>query len=123
MWLRFKRVGSRAEDPTPVSARRVGVRRVLVSYEPSPLGRAALLHAMSVARDAGADLMVVSVAAHERADAGCARCRESAAIWNREMRSLAVEAVMEAASLVGPSRTVEYRVGYGQPIKALVRPP
>jgi nucleotide-binding universal stress UspA family protein len=95
------------------------VGRVLVCYEPSPDGRAALLHAMSLAGEAGANLTVMSVATQERVDIGCAGCRHSAAIWNREMRAIAHEELAEAAALVGPTPLVAFAVEAGRPRDAI----
>ncbi len=95
------------------------LRPVLVRYESSPAGRAALHHALEIARASSAELRVISVATHERVDIGCASCRKSAAIWNREMRSLAEEELAEAASFVGPDEPVAYQVVRGQPGDAI----
>jgi nucleotide-binding universal stress UspA family protein len=92
---------------------------VLVSYEPSANGRAALLHAWGLARGAGAALTVLSVATQERVDVGCARCRRSAAIWNREMRAIAGEDLAEAAALLRPSSSVDFVVEPGRPRDAI----
>jgi nucleotide-binding universal stress UspA family protein len=86
---------------------------------PPRAGGRRLFHALSIARQAEAELTVVVVATRERVDVGCARCRHNAALWNREMRWLAEDALAEAADLVGPSRTVEYAMAYGEPKQAL----
>jgi hypothetical protein len=85
------------------------VKRVLVEYESSARGRGARLHALRVAREAGAELTVVVVATRERV-VGCARCRQSAVLWNREMASLAQEARDEAATVVGERPDTRYAI-------------
>lgn len=92
---------------------------MLVSYESSTHGRAALSHALRLARQARVPLTVVSVARQEPVNVGCARCRQSAAIWNREMRLLADEQLAEAAGLVGADPAVEYKLAVGRAAQAL----
>jgi nucleotide-binding universal stress UspA family protein len=94
------------------------VKRVLVEYESSQRGRAALLHALRVAREAEAELTVVAVATRERV-VGCARCRQSAVLWNREMTSLGQEALGEAATIVGARPGTRYAIAYGDRKRAL----
>jgi nucleotide-binding universal stress UspA family protein len=94
---------------------------VLVSYESSPAGRAALLHAAALARREGAALTVVSVATTEPTDVGCGRCRQGAAIWNREMRSMADETLAEARMLLEGSPMIDYEVAVGSPREAVAR--
>lgn len=91
---------------------------MLVSYESSARGRAALFHALGLAQRAGAPLTVVTVATKEPV-VGCARCRQSTVIWNREMRLLAEEELAEARSLVGPAAGIDSAVAVGDPVKAL----
>ena len=67
------------------------VKSVLVTYEPSREGDAALSYALDIARAAGATLTVASVAPQERTDVGCAHCRASARAWNEQLRLLAHE--------------------------------
>ena len=92
---------------------------VLVSYEPLAHGRAALFHALDLARRAGVPLTVTGVATMKPVNAGCARCRQSAAIWNREMRAVAAENLAEAANLLGPSLAVDYVVATGRAAHAI----
>ena len=92
--------------------------RVLVAYEPSSHGREALFHASDIAREAGVPLTVVSVATKVPVD-GCLRCRQSAVLWNREMREVAREALDEAAGLLGPTSAVSFDVAVGQPALAI----
>lgn len=94
MELSSSGVGSNEPSGGPVSGR---VKCVLVEYEPSSRGRAALFHAVRIAR-----------------------CRQSPALWNREMRSLAEEALAEAAALVGPSSATQYTIACGEPRAALI---
>ena len=89
------------------------VSRVLVSYEPSRHGRAALWHALSVARAAGATVTVATVVPQERTDAGCTHCRATASAWNEQLRALAHEWLSEAAELVGDSPSVRYLAACG----------
>jgi len=74
---------------------------------------------LSLARQAQAPLTVLSVATQQRVDVGCARCRQSAVIWNREMGLLARESLAEAAALVGRSTNIDYEVARGRPRDAL----
>jgi nucleotide-binding universal stress UspA family protein len=95
---------------------------VLVEYESSSSGRAALFHALSIARDADASLMVVAVARRERVGIGCASCRANTVFWNQEMKALAEDALADARALVGPSPTIDYAVACGSSAKeALVQ--
>lgn len=95
------------------------LKRVLVNYRSSGRGRTALSYAVELAHEAGAPLTVVSVLTKEPTDIGCARCRQSAVIWNREMRQLADEELREAADTVHLSAAVEYVLAEGKPAEAL----
>lgn len=107
-------------DPEPVSPATVGrPGHVLVTYEASADGRAALAHALGIARAADAPLTVIAVVPHERVDVGCARCRRSAVIWNHELGEIADEELMESARLVGPSSAVAYNVVRGPRTRAI----
>jgi nucleotide-binding universal stress UspA family protein len=98
------------------------VSRVLVAYESSPRGRAALFHAMNLARDIDARVTVVAVARRERLRIGCATCQATTAFWNHEMQALAEQDLAEAGDLVGPAPTIEYAVACGSsPREALVQ--
>ncbi|MBS1885705.1 MAG: universal stress protein [Actinobacteria bacterium] len=112
-------VATEDRQSRPATSERV--RRVLVSYRSSSRGRAALSYAVDLAHDLGVPLTVVSVVPEEPTDVGCARCRQSAVIWNREMRSLAAEELREAAGLVRPGATVDYVAAVGRPAEALGR--
>jgi nucleotide-binding universal stress UspA family protein len=101
-----------AADPaSPATGQRP--RRVLVTYEASADGHAALSHAVGIASAARAPLTVVVIVPHERENVGCARCRSNAAMWNRELEAIAKEELAEAARLVGGMPTVEYEVARG----------
>jgi hypothetical protein len=93
--------------------------RVVVRYEPSARGRAALLHAFHLARGGELPLTVVSVATKEPVNVGCARCRHSAAVWNAEMRAVAEDELAEAARILGSSPAVDYAVVAGRPAQAI----
>lgn len=91
-----------ADSPAPSCPISVGestrsTRRVmLVLYEPTAAGRAALEDVAHRAEAESAPLVVLSVTPHERVDVGCARCRQGAAIWNIEMAEVATGNLAEA---------------------------
>lgn len=101
-------------DADPASASgALPPRQVLVVYESSVDGRAALSYAEGVASAAGAPLTVVAAVPHERVDVGCARCRQSAVIWNHELGEIANEELSEAAGLLDESTAVGYDIARG----------
>jgi nucleotide-binding universal stress UspA family protein len=102
---------------SPAAVRRP--QHVLVSYEASPDGRAALSHAVGIADAAGARLSVIAVVPHEPTNVGCTRCRWNAAMWNRELELIAKEELAEAASLVGGAPVVGYEVARGTQTTAI----
>jgi len=55
----------------------------------------------------------------ERTDIGCARCRQSAAIWNHEMEEIAHEALVAAAGTLGRSASVAYETAVGSEADAI----
>ena len=61
-------------------------RSMVVVYQPSRDGEAALAYALEIAQAAGATLTVTSVAPQGRTDPGCAHCRASAARRNAQLR-------------------------------------
>lgn len=65
MSIRLKSAGSATEDSRPRTTALGPIRRMLVSYESSARGRAALFHALALANRAGMPLTVVSVARRE----------------------------------------------------------
>lgn len=118
MSLLPRSIGPRSEDQSAAPAVRGPLSHVLVSYQSSARGRAALGHALRLAREAGARLTVVSVATKEPVT-GCARCRSNAVLWNQEMRYLAHEDLAEAAELVGSAPSVDFTVALGDPARAV----
>lgn len=88
---------------------------LLVLYDPTAAGRAALLDAAQHAHATGAPLTVITVTPQERINAGCARCRQSAAMWNAEMSEVAAEDLVQAGELLQPVglETVDYVVARG----------
>lgn len=89
------------------------VRSVLVAYEDSREGGAALCYALDIAWAAGATLTVASVAPQERTDVGCARCRASARAWNEQLRMLAHDQLSAASKSIGDSQDVRYLAACG----------
>ena len=79
------------------------IRGVLVYYQPSRDGRAALAHGLALADDAGASLTVAAVTPQDRTDVGCAHCRATNARWNAQMRVVAHEQLSELAADLGES--------------------
>lgn len=94
-------------------------RHVLVWYAETAQGRAALQHAQSLAVAAAARLTVLAVVTRERTDVGCARCRQSAAIWNHEMEEIAHEALTAAAGALRRSPSVAYETVVGSETDAI----
>lgn len=94
------------------------IRGVLVKYESSPHGRAALHHALGIAREADMPLTVVSVAVKEPL-AGCAQCQANTVFWNRERRSFAARDLAEAVGLVGHAPRVEFAIVEGRSAQAI----
>lgn len=87
--------------------------RALVVFEQTANGRAALSYAVERARREGAELTVLRAMPCERVDMGYASCRHSAAIWNREMRYDAEEALAEARELVDDGASITYAIAKG----------
>lgn len=88
--------------------------RALVVFEQTANGRVALSYAVQRARREGAELTVLRAMPYERVGMGCASCRHSAAIWNREMRYDAEEALAEARELVDDGASITYAIAKGQ---------
>jgi len=88
--------------------------RALVLFEQTANGRAALSYALERARREGAELTVLRAMPYERVNMGCASCRHSAAIWNREMRYDAEQALSEAREFVDDDASVTYAIAKGQ---------
>lgn len=85
---------------------------IVIVYEQSAAGRAALLHAHSLASQAGARLAVVAVASKERTDVGCGSCRQGAAFRN-ELACEGAESALSEARAVLSSCPSSVTVGYG----------
>ncbi|MBS1885698.1 MAG: universal stress protein [Actinobacteria bacterium] len=105
-----------AKDPSPGP-----VRRVLVSYRSTRRGRAALSHAVALARDLGVPLSVVCVVTYEPTDVGCTRCRQMAASWNRGLLSRARGQLREAARIIASDVAVEYSLAVGPAAGSIAR--
>jgi nucleotide-binding universal stress UspA family protein len=83
-------------------------KRVLVLYESSSRGAAAIEQAAEAAAQAHASLTVVVVAVTEREDAGC--CDTRAGYWNGVVRELASADLRRARSLLGDATGAEFTV-------------
>ena len=90
-----------------------GVQQVLVRYEDTPRGLAALEHARVLAEARGARLIVVAVAPHEVNHGGCAICRSTAGLYNRHMDEIAEEEISAAETQLGVCDMVEFVVAKG----------
>ncbi len=88
--------------------------RALVVFEQTGNGRAALSYAVERARREGAELTVLRAMPYDDVRVGCASCRHGAAIWNREMRYDAAQALSEARELVGDDASVTYLIAKGR---------
>lgn len=95
--------------------------RALVVFEQTANGRAALSYAVERARREGAKLTVLRAMPYDDVRVGCASCRHGAAIWNREMRYDAEEALCEARVLVGEDASVTYAIAQGQGAREIAR--
>ncbi len=62
---------------------------------------------------------MLAVVTRERTDIGCARCRQSAAIWNHEMEEIAHEALVAAAGALGRSPSAAYETAVGSEADAI----
>lgn len=87
-------------DPAPET--------ILVLYENSRRGAAAIQRAREEAARTDARLTVVAVAATESADAKC--CDTRAGYWNGVVQELAAEDLDRARSLLGGSSPTEFKV-------------
>lgn len=95
-------------------------RRVLVSFETTERGRAALAEAAELARTADAQLTVlVALPPRERVDRGCGHCRFAASLWNHELDEVAQESVAEARAMLSGLSGVDYQVTYGSAVKTI----
>ena len=96
-------------------------RGLLIAYERSKRGRAALMYGAQVARACGIPRTVISVTPQERSDVGCASCRQSAILWNVVMADLARENLLEAGRLLEPPGLgpIDYVIGRGDPAASI----
>ncbi len=94
--------------------------RVLVWFEATSRGRAALDRAAHLAAATDAELTVVTVATPAPLS-GCASCRHSAVIWNRELREIAQEELVEAATRLGPLTTARFVAEEGELADSIAR--
>jgi hypothetical protein len=83
-------------------------QHILVLYENSCRGAAAIQQAVDTAACANARLTVVAVAVIEAADAGC--CDTRAGYWNGVVQELAAEDLDRARSLVGADVAAVFKV-------------
>jgi nucleotide-binding universal stress UspA family protein len=102
-----------ADARLPSGPSAAGVEQVLVRYEDTPRGLAALEHARVLAEGRGALLMVVAVAPHEVNHGGCAICRSTAGMYNRQMDEVAEEEISAAATHIEVCDRVEFVVAKG----------
>ena len=89
---------------------------ILVLYENSSRGAAAIQQAAEAAARANASLTVVVVAVTEREDAGC--CDTRAGYWNGVVRDLASADLQRARSLLGDGTTAAFKVVAGRSVLA-----
>ena len=93
-------------------------RHVLVLYEGSRRGAAALERAAETAARTHARLTVVAVAVLERAEARC--CDTRAGYWNQVVQELAAGDLDQARSLVGDGSSAEFKVMTGDSVLDVV---
>jgi nucleotide-binding universal stress UspA family protein len=91
---------------------------VIVWFEDTPEGRAALLHAQHLSRATDARLTVLAVATHERV-VGCGRCLQGTVLWNIEMKKIAHEELCEAREILGPATPASYKLVVGRPADSI----
>jgi nucleotide-binding universal stress UspA family protein len=99
-------------------------RRVVVVYEGRAEGRAALMHAHSLAADRGVPLTVATVAHRERTDIGCGSCRQGAAFRNEMACEWATEELTGAREVIASMPygvTVDYVIARGSFARAVDR--
>jgi len=87
--------------------------QVLIRFEDTPRGFAALEHARVLADRRGARLTVIAVAPHEVNHGGCAICRSTAGMYNRQMDEIAEEEISAAATHIEVCDLVEFVVAKG----------
>ena len=94
------------------------VRSVLIWFEDSAEGRAALAQAQELAQDWLARLTVVTVATHERV-IGCGRCLQGTVLWNLEMKKIAHEELVQAGRILDGADDVSYQLLVGDPAEVI----
>lgn len=91
---------------------------VLVWYEGTADGRAALEQAHELAATRGANLTVLTIAAHERV-IGCGRCLQGTVLWNIEMEKIAADELTEARRILDGVTAVTYQLAVGDPAELI----
>ncbi len=95
--------------------------RVLVLYEGTRNGRAALHHAYALARERELPLTVLATEPTESLEKGCLRCRPATARWNEALCEIAGEELDDARLVLGDAEGVEYMSRRGRPSEAIAR--
>lgn len=91
---------------------------VLIWFEATAGGRAALDQAYAVAERQQSPLTVITVATRERV-VGCGRCLQGTVLWNIEMKKIAYEELLEAQRILDGAAEVAYEVVVGDPAEAI----
>lgn len=92
---------------------------VVVWFEDTPAGQAAVLLAREIAEAASAKLTVLTFAPRERV-IGCGRCISGTVLWNADMIEIAQEELEEAQGLLCSCSDVTYEMVVGRPVPAIV---
>lgn len=90
---------------------------VLIWFEGSAAGRAALAHAAARRQDEW--LTVVTIATQERV-IGCGRCLQGTVVWNLEMKKIAQEDLREARLTLDGAEDVSFQWLVGAPAEAII---
>ena len=93
-------------------------RHILALFEPSPDGEAAIRQAVSIAREQGARLTVVTAAVAEPTERKC--CDLRSVYWNQVLRELAAEELTQARAAVGLDAGAEFKVVGGRSVATAV---
>lgn len=91
---------------------------VLIWFEATAGGRAALAQAHAIAERKQSFLTVITVATRERV-VGCGRCLQGTVLWNIEMKKIAHEELLEARRILDGVKEVAYEVVVGDPAEAV----
>jgi nucleotide-binding universal stress UspA family protein len=102
--------------PSRDDQRQIGT--ILVWFEGTADGRAALAQAQRLATRRGAKLVVLTVAARERV-VGCGRCLQGTVLWNIEMEKIAAEELTEARQILGGATPASYQSLVGSPAELI----